>query len=161
MNLKQKLSDSYRQSSAMLRTHLGDFSEADMLTRPVENANHAAWHVGHLTAGTAGLLNAVTPGAVPAPPAEFEERHGSKGAKLNDGFESKEQLLKRFDQVTEQSVAWLQKLTDAEMDKPTPEFMHPFAKTVGHLALMHVPHVDMHLGQIQVIRRKLGKPVLF
>jgi hypothetical protein len=36
-----------------------------------------------------------------------------------------------------------------------------FAPTTGHLALMTASHIMMHVGQLQVIRRKLGKPLLF
>jgi hypothetical protein len=161
MNHNQILTDTYRQAAGVVRMHLGDFTDADMLVRPVENSNHAAWHVGHLVVGTAMMINMVTPGAMPDFPADYVERHGTKGSKVKDGFESKERLLERFDQITDAAVAWLGKLTDADMDKPTPQALQGFASTVGHLAHMHVPHVNMHLGQIQVIRRKLGKPVLF
>ena len=47
------------------------------------------------------------------------------------------------------------------MDRPMPEALQAFAPTVGHLAYILPSHVMMHLGQIQGIRRKLGKPVLF
>jgi hypothetical protein len=33
--------------------------------------------------------------------------------------------------------------------------------TVGHVMMPLPVHVGMHLGQIQVLRRKLGKPVIF
>jgi hypothetical protein len=39
--------------------------------------------------------------------------------------------------------------------------MADFAPTVGHLVLMIASHIMMHVGQMQVIRRKLGKPLLF
>jgi hypothetical protein len=32
---------------------------------------------------------------------------------------------------------------------------------VGDILMLHPAHLAMHVGQIQVIRRKLGKPVLF
>ncbi len=39
--------------------------------------------------------------------------------------------------------------------------MARFAPTVGHLLLMLSNHDLMHAGQFSVLRRKLGKPVLF
>jgi hypothetical protein len=39
--------------------------------------------------------------------------------------------------------------------------MAAFAPTVGHLVTMTISHFMMHTGQFQVIRRKLGKPLLF
>ena len=45
---KEILADIYRQQGHSLAAHLGDFSEGDMLVRPAEKANHAAWQLGHL-----------------------------------------------------------------------------------------------------------------
>jgi hypothetical protein len=59
------------------------------------------------------------------------------------------------------TIAWVKTLTPADLDKPTPEKMRNWAPTVGHLVTMLPNHLTMHLGQIQVIRRKLGKPILF
>ena len=35
------------------------------------------------------------------------------------------------------------------------------APTYGHVAALIPEHTAMHVGQLQVIRRRLGKPVLF
>jgi hypothetical protein len=42
-----------------------------------------------------------------------------------------------------------------------PERLLRFAANVGQLCAMMPSHTMMHLGQFQVIRRKIGKPVLF
>jgi hypothetical protein len=39
--------------------------------------------------------------------------------------------------------------------------MAKFAPTVGAMLLLNANHVLMHAGQFSVVRRKLGKPVLF
>jgi len=39
--------------------------------------------------------------------------------------------------------------------------MQQMCPTVAHMALLQIGHIAMHVGQFQVIRRKLGKPVLF
>ena len=49
----------------------------------------------------------------------------------------------------------------ADLDKPTPGEMAKYAPTVGALFLLTSNHVMMHAGQFTVVRRKLGKPVLF
>jgi hypothetical protein len=161
MNSKQLLIDTYRQQAGMLQMHLSDFSEADMLVRPVEAANHVAWQLGHLVNSTINLINSVSPGALAAPEPAFAERHGYNGTKLNDGFESKEQLLRRFNAMNDALIKWVQNLSDADAARETQDPIKGFAPTVGHLAYAHPVHVMMHVGQIQVIRRKLGKPILF
>jgi hypothetical protein len=39
--------------------------------------------------------------------------------------------------------------------------MAAFAPTLGHIFLLVANHTLMHAGQITVVRRLLGKPVLF
>jgi hypothetical protein len=107
------------------------------------------------------VINLAAPDTIPALPEEFIERHGRKGATLDDGFEPKAQLLARLNQMTEAAIAWVEKLTDADLAKPAPEALKGWVSTLGQLAYALPPHTNMHIGQIQVIRRKLGKPVLF
>jgi hypothetical protein len=158
---KQLLIESYRQQAKFVAFHVADFSDADMLVRPADNANHAAWQIGHLAATYPQVINLAAPGTIPALPEEFIERHGRKGATLDDGFEPKAQLLARLNQMTEAAIAWVEKLTDSDLAKPAPEALKGWVSTIGQLAYALPPHTNMHIGQIQVIRRKLGKPVLF
>ena len=158
---KQILAESYRQQTKFVGFHVSDFSDADMLVRPADNANHAAWQIGHLVATYPQVINLVTPGAIPTLPQEFLELHGKKGSALNEGFEPKAQLLARLNQMTEAAIEWVDKLTDADLSKPAPEALKGWVSTIGQLAYALPPHTNMHIGQIQVIRRKLGKPVWF
>jgi hypothetical protein len=98
---------------------------------------------------------------MPAPSAEETKRYGREGAPLNEGFPKKDELLQRFADMNECAIKWVEGLTNETMDKQMPEALQGFAPTVGHLAYVLPVHVMMHLGQVQVIRRKLGKPVLF
>ena len=154
------LADIYEQQLQLVKMHLADFTEAEMLRRPYHAANHAAWQLGHLSTSEVNLINLGLPGALPEEDAEFRERHSTKGAKLNDGFRSKEELLDLLTKTRGRSIEWVESLTDADMNKPIPQ-LEGFAPTVGHLAHMIPIHATMHLGQIQSIRRALGKPVLF
>ncbi len=158
---KQLLADSIRSASGVTAMHVGDFSEADMVVRPCDKSNHAAWHLGHMAVSTANLFNMVSPGCMPDPSSADKERYSGKGAHLNDGFPPKEQLLQRIAQANDAVVAFMQKLPDAQWSTPTPQPLQGFAKTVGHLIYVQVPHLNMHVGQLQVIRRTLGKPILF
>jgi hypothetical protein len=60
----------------------------------------------------------------------------------------------------EATIAWVQSLKPADLDKVIPPPTDRFAATLGQLVHLLPLHVAMHLGQFQVIRRKLGKPVL-
>jgi hypothetical protein len=70
-------------------------------------------------------------------------------------------LLELFAKTRNGTIAWAKTLSAADLDRPSPEQMQRFVPTIGHLVVMIPVHVAMHVGQFQVIRRKLGKPILF
>jgi hypothetical protein len=147
----------------MLQFTLGDFSDADMLARPAPNANHAAWQLGHLIAAEVGAGNAAKPGSMPELPAGFAERFAKDKARSDNpaDFPTKAELLAQFERVRRATTAWAKAMTSQDYGAPTPEKIRGWAPTVGQLAIALSGHVAMHIGQFQVIRRKLGKPVLF
>jgi hypothetical protein len=147
----------------MLQWHLGDFSDADMLARPLPSANHTAWQLGHLISAEYNAGNAVKPGSMPELPAGFADRFAKDKAKSDNpaDFPKKAELLAQFERVRRATIAWTKALTQQDYGAPTPEKMQGWAPTVGQLAVALSGHAAMHVGQIQVIRRKLGKPVLF
>jgi DinB superfamily len=148
----------------MLKWYVEDFSEADMFVRPVPNANHAAWQLGQVIAGDVYLVRAAVPDAAfPELPAGFMELHGKEGATKDDPkeFLTKAEYLKLFDAVRSATIAALEKLSEADLDRPTAGDMAAFAPTHGHVFLAASNHTLMHGGQLTVIRRKLGKPILF
>jgi uncharacterized damage-inducible protein DinB len=157
------MAGSLAQSHKMLKDHIADFSDADMLTRPTPAANHTAWQLGHLILAEAGMVNACAPGAVPPPPAGFSDKFTKETAKNDDpkAFVGKSELLAVFDRNRTATIAWAKTLTPADFEKPGPEKMREFIPTVGHLVALLPVHDAMHLGQIQVIRRKLGRPLIF
>jgi hypothetical protein len=157
------MADVLERDLGMLKMILSDFSEADMLKRPAPSANHAAWQLGHLIASEAGMVGAAAPDAMPPLPAGFAERFSKETAR-NDtpgSFLSKNELLSQFDKVRSATAKWARGLTPAQMDAAAPEAFRQFVPTIGHLALILPCHTQMHVGQFQVIRRALGKPVLF
>ena len=158
---QEVVADMYFQQLELVKLHLRDFSDEDMLRRPFESANHAAWQLGHISSTEATLINIATPGAIPDQDPAFKERHSPKGAKLNDGFASKEELLQLLTATRQKAIEWVEKLSEEQMKREMPKECEAFAPTVGHLALFIPMHATMHLGQIQAIRRALGKPVLF
>src|SRR5262249_54996146 len=148
----------------LLVDYLKDLSDADLLVRPAPGANHAAWQLGHLIAAEALLLGPELPGATyPELPAGFSDAYGTRGARKDgpDGFLGKEEYLALFERVRSVTMKLLDGLTDADLDRPTTGPMAPYAPTLGALFLLVSNHTLMHGGQFTVVRRKLGKPVLF
>ncbi len=148
----------------MLPAFLGDLSDADLLARPAPNANHIAWQLGHLIVSEGHLVKEALPNSkYPELPKGFAEQHSKETAAVEPpkGFYTKAQYLELYTATRQATLAVTAQLSPADLDKPTTGNMAKFAPTVGHLLLMLSNHDLMHAGQFTVVRRKLGKPVLF
>ncbi|HWE96460.1 MAG TPA: DinB family protein [Tepidisphaeraceae bacterium] len=163
MNQSELSAELLKGNLEMLKGTLADFSDADMLARPCPGANHPAWQVGHLIGSEVSMLNALKPGSAPELPAGFLDRFKKETAGNDDAsfFPKKAELLDALSKVRAATITLAQGLTPADMDQPAPEKMRSWAPTVAHLLAMIPAHTMMHVGQFQVCRRKLGKPVLF
>ena len=163
MTPKELLTEMLLPNLEMLKMTIADFSDADMLVRPTPAANHAAWQLGHLAVAEPHLINMYQPGAARELPAAFAAKFTKETSKLNDpaAFPKKAELLDALTNARLATVAWAEGLSDADLAKPGPEKMKGFAPNIGQLIAMMPCHTMMHVGQFQVIRRALGKPVMF
>lgn len=145
------------------KAYLEDLSDADLLVRPVPEANHIAWQLGHLLVSDHDMFNDVLPGMMPPLPAGFAERHTSETAKLDDpeAFHSKREYLRLIDEQRAATLAKLDQLSEADLERPTPAKYQGFAASVGAMFGSLTTHWMMHAGQWAVVRRKLGRPPLF
>lgn len=164
MNGCQVMKAALESTKGNLTWYVSDFTDADLLVRPVPGANHAAWQIGNVIFGDIYLVTSVLPETkYPELPSGFADLHGTKGASQEgpEGFLTKAEYIKLFTEVRDATIAAVDKLTDADLDRPTSEQMRSWCPTLGHVFLMASNHTLMHSGQFTVIRRKLGKPVLF
>jgi uncharacterized damage-inducible protein DinB len=164
MQAKDALKTALTSTQTMLEWYLEDLSDADLLIRPVPKANHIAWQLGHLIASEHQLLGKILPGVTyPALPAGFAEQHNKETSASDSprGFRTKHEYLNLFRQTRQATLAAVEKVSESALDKPTEGNMARFAPTLGALILLSANHVLMHAGQFTVVRRKLGKPVLF
>lgn len=164
MNGRSAIQSALNSTKHLLEWFVSDLSDADLLVRPVPGANHLAWQLGHLIVAESHLAGPQLPGAVyPALPAGFNDTYGPAGTGKDgpDGFLTKTEYLALFNKVRAVTMAELEKLSDADLDRPTAGPMAKFAPTLGNLFLLVANHTMMHAGQFSVLRRKLGKPVLF
>lgn len=163
MTMQQHATGTLQFQMEMLKMTLGDFSDGDMLVRPVPAANHVAWQLGHVIASETEMIDMVKPGTMPALPAGFAEKFSKETTKVDDpaAFPKKAELISLFERQRKATIAFVQALSDKELDQPGPEPMRQFVPTVAALVLLTPAHLAMHMGQMQVVRRKLGKPILF
>ncbi len=149
-------------TATAFKMYLDDFTDADLFVRAVPGANHAAWQIGQVIVGDKMLVEEQLPNAkFPELPPGSLELYGKEGAKKDgpDGFLTKDAYIKLFDATRAATIAALEGLTDADLDRPTKGNMAGFAPTLGDVFLLVANHTLMHGGQFTVIRRAAGKPV--
>jgi hypothetical protein len=163
MNAKDAIKLSLKSTGDMLSQYLADFSDQDILVKPVPAANNAAWQVGHLIAVEA-MLRDMLPGATyPELPAGLMAYADGKTSKTTPpgGYLKKAEYVDWFSKVRSATLANVDRLSDADLDKPTPGDFAAWAPTLGALLVLTANHTLMHAGQFSVVRRALNKPVLF
>lgn len=163
MNAREAIKLNLNMSDGIVRAYLSDLTDSEMLVRPVPGTNHIAWQLGHLICSEHDIIEQVCPGAMPALPTGFAERHNGPASKLDSqsAFCSKEEYLRVYTQQRAATVAALDRLTEQELDKPAPERMQAYARNLGDCFSLQGSHYTMHAGQWAVIRRKLGRAPLF
>lgn len=162
MNAKDSICGTMDMCQTVLKTYFGDLTDAELMSRPGPGCNHLAWQLGHLIKSEVGLLNQVCPGAAPELPAGFAEKHSKETVGSNDAskFCTKQQYIDLLDSVRNATKVALDKLSDADLDKPGPEEMRSFCPTVGSFFILIATHPMMHAGQFVPVRRALGKPIV-
>jgi hypothetical protein len=162
MNGSQAIQQALRGSQFIFTQYLSDLSDADLLNRPVPQANHAACQIGHLIDAETKLLAQVPGANSPALPAGFAEQHSkdTAPAESTKGFLTKSEYLNLFNRQREHTLGVAAKLSEADLDRPTTGKMAKFCPKIGDLLILISNHTLMHAGQFVVTRRKLGKPIL-
>ena len=164
MNAKNALQLALVSTQGMVPMYLKDLSDADLLVRPVPGANHIAWQLGHLISSEKFLLESQLPGATyPKLPEGFDKTHHDKNAasESTQGFLTKAEYLDLFNSVRKATLNNLEKMSEADLEKPNTGPLAKMAPTLAALIILTSNHVLMHAGQFTVVRRKLGKPVAF
>jgi len=160
MTANDVLVHSLKMDLAVWNMLLDDLSDADLLVRPVPGANHIAWQLGHIIAAEHRFISEIGK-SMPALPPGFAEQHGKDKAGSDQGFLSKSDYLQFLTTVRTASVAAAAGASNEELDRVNTGSMAQFCPTIGTLYALVAAHASMHVGQVSVVRRQLGKPVKF
>ena len=109
------------------------------------------------------MLNQCLPDSMPALPDGFAEKYSKETSNSDDegAFDSKEILMKLYEEQRAATLAALEKIDVADLGKEGPEEMRAYCPTIGAAFLMQDAHWMMHAGQWAVVRRQLGRDPLF
>src|SRR3989442_8470350 len=106
MNAKDAIRTALTSTRDMLGMYLSDFSDADLLVRPVPNANHTAWQLGHLISAERDMVQANVPMAKYGPlPANFKDVHHKTNAGTEQGFLKKDEYLRLLAETRQSTIA--------------------------------------------------------
>ena len=144
----------------MIMHTIADMTDGELFTRPVPGSNHPMWQLGHLFVSEANMVEAAGGRVAHVLPEGFKERFSKETASSDDvaSFPSREELVKVMQSVRAAVCEWMLGLSDADLAQPSPESIRAFCPTIADLTSLITQHAMMHVGQIQVARRKLGKP---
>lgn len=163
MSIAAHIKSELQLPASVIQGYLQDLSDEDLMRRPVENANHIAWQLGHLIAAEHQLNNMVCPDSMPTLPEGFAEKHSKETASSDNpsDFCTKDEYLKCMEEQRAGTLALLDRLSDEELEAPSPEHIQQFGATVGTVIAGQSAHWMMHAGQWVIVRRQLGKEALF
>ncbi len=163
MDTKDVIRRSFGRSQMVTTTLLGDLSDADIMQRPVENANHIAWQLAHLIGALHYFGETLKPGSMPALPEGLAQQYSKETAGSDDpaAFLSKDQYTGLLDQQREAMLQVVDELDESAFLADSPDELKSFAPQIIDLIGLAAEHEMMHSGQISMLRRKLGKPVVF
>ncbi|MBX9581582.1 MAG: DinB family protein [Gemmataceae bacterium] len=152
---------SFRIAKGMLHRFADDLSAADFRHAPVPGANSAGWIVAHLALTFRRVAEKVGATDLPAVPdglPEMAKTTGLAAAGEPPDFGPPADLLRFFDACADAATAAVRNVPPDQLAGPMP-FKVPFAGNLAEgLLFVGGLHMTMHVGQLTLIRRSLGKP---
>jgi hypothetical protein len=161
MTAKDIIRNTIDTCHGVLTSYISDLTDEELLMRPVPEANHIAWQLGHVAASEREMM--IMAGyEMPDLPPDFAECYTPETSKSDDPakFHKKDEYLAALEQQRTATLATLDAMPDAKLDEPSPEPMQSYAPTIGSAFNLLGIHEMMHAGQFVAVRRKLGKPIL-
>jgi len=153
---------SLRSSQSMLHRFLDDLRPDEFQHRPCLGTNNAAWIVGHLTGVDRAQLELLGVEGLPELPAGFKERFATTRAAATGtpaDFGPPQELIRLFDLHRDLLIAQVRRIP-VEVLRAPPQSPSPLFADRGEALMFLGLHTAMHLGQLSIIRRSLGRPPL-
>ncbi len=144
-------------SQLMVQRFTADLQPSEYLHRPTEKANCAAWTVGHLALSDRHVLKLLGAEAPPLPEG-FDQRFSrEEGCPQAGDFGDVAAIVPVFNAHRTRLIDVAKRTPAEQFEKPM-EKPHPMFKTLGEFVSFMSAHTAMHVGQITIIRRSLGRP---
>ncbi len=160
MGPKDIINKKLDMSDFILKSYVGDLSDAELKVVPIEGMNPIALQLGHLISAERMFAEMVKPGSSPPLPAGFDEAHSLKNQSGDDSrFLGKDEYMKLYEAQRAALKAVIDSVPDADLSDTRGGKLPEFAPTVADALNMAGVHSLMHAGQYVAVRRMLKKPV--
>jgi hypothetical protein len=157
--LNDALVHSLTISQKLLNRYCEDLTPEEYVKRACAGGNTTAWILGHLILTERQALGRVGVADLPALPEGFEKRFGrDEAAARASEFGDVGVLLPLFNRHRQMLIDAVRGAGADVLEKPL-EKPHPLIGTrVWEVVNFMGSHVNMHAGQVTMIRRSMGKP---
>jgi hypothetical protein len=160
MGPKDIIKKTLDMSDFILKSYVGDLSDAELKIVPIEGMNPIALQLGHLISAERMFAEMIKPGSSPALPDGFDEAHNMKNRQGSDSrFLGKDEYMKLYEAQRAALRVVIDSVPDSDLADTRGGKLPEWAPTVADVLNMGGIHVLMHVGQFVTVRRKLNKPV--
>jgi hypothetical protein len=162
-----------RTARLVTERYLSDLSDEEVYRPPAPGANPIAWQLGHMVLSERSMIAEVKGVPSFSLPESFEQRHrkptdeeicsvaDNRCGFLGDaGFCSVSEYLELLRGIRLITEDVLTRCTEASLMTGCKGDIRSYAPTWGSIFVMIAAHEMMHSGQIAVLRRSLGKPIV-
>ena len=156
--LKQRLRRQLVNARQMSERLLKDFKSPEHWTMQVHaGCNHALWFAGHMGYADNFFVSVVAPElATKRPDVDQKFGMGSQPTNQPAEYPPAETVLAFMRERRQTLLDVLDKLTDEDLARPTPEGSPDFLADLASVFEMAIWHEGMHSGQLTVVRRAIG-----
>ncbi len=141
---------------------LADFPADQMCAQPIDDCNHALWIMGHLAWTDDAMLTGL--GDQPSALEDgWVETFGMKSTPTGDAdaYPDPARVRTVMQERRAALLAWLEGLSDDELETPLDGDWASFAPNRGGLMSTLAAHETMHAGQLSMIRRAFRLPFVY
>jgi hypothetical protein len=159
---QEAIAFSLRSSKLMFHRYLDDLKPEEFQHRPCLGANNASWIIGHLTCVDRAQLEKLEVKSLPELPVGFKDRFATTKAAATGttaDFGDPHDLIRYYDEHRDLLIKTAEQLPATVLNSPPPSASPLFADRGESLLFLGL-HTAMHLGQLSIIRRSLGRPPL-
>lgn len=160
MQSKELLLIANQQAPGMVFPLIEDLATAPHVSGAGGDGNHAHWLLGHLTVSEGGFRSMIDGTPNPAESLKSLFGGGSKPQPEGQGYPSYEELLTQLKARHEATIAWIESLSEDDLDQPSqaiPEGFEALFGTWRQVLLMRPLHWMNHRGQLADCRHAAGR----